>query len=106
MVLGGIIMNQINDYFVEFVLPVDGDGIRKDIAELINSDINNYREHMISQYNGDTCKTTDEFCFKKFLNDYSIAINVFGLHKEYNCRGSFNKFISYCWQTIKEDFCQ
>ena len=99
-------MNQITDYFVEFILPINGEGIRKDIAELINADINNYREHMINQYNGDISKGTDEFCFKKFLNDYSIAINVFGLHKEYNCKGSFNKFISSCWQTIKEDFCQ
>ena len=63
---------------------------------------------MIKQYNGDNIKGTDEFCFKRFLNEYSTAINVFGLHQEYNCKGSFNRFISSSWQIVNgnERFCQ
>ena len=101
-------MEQIKDYFTEAIIPKDMSGIRPDIAGLINADINSYREHMIKQYNGDIQRATDEFCFKKFLNEYSTAINVFGLHQEYNCKGSFNKHISYCWQMINgnEEFCK
>ena len=83
-------------------------GIRPDIAVLINADINSYREHMIKQYNGDVQRATDEFCFKKFLNEYSTAINVFGLHQEYKCKWSFNKHVGYGWQMINgnEEFCK
>jgi hypothetical protein len=88
------------DYFLEAIVPENADGIRPDIAELINSDINCYRDYMIRQYNGNTEKATDEFCFKKFLNEYSTAINVFGLHSEFNCKSSFNRFINYCWQVV------
>lgn len=90
----------MRDYFLEAIISNDVEGIRPDIVKLINSDICNYREHMIKQYNGITEKATDEFCFKKFLNDYTTAINIFGLHKEYNCKSSFNRFISSCWQII------
>lgn len=93
----------MKDYFLEAIIPKDIEGIRPDIAELINADINNYRAYMIKQYNEDTIKATDEFCFKKFLNEYSVAINVFGLHQEYNCKGSFNRFISTCWQMINNN---
>lgn len=91
----------VKDYFKEIIIPKDTEGIRPDIIEIINEDINNYRTYMIKQYNGDEKRATDEFCFKKFLNEYSTAINVFGLHKEYNCKGSFNRFISSCWQMMK-----
>ena len=99
----------MRDYFKEALIPKnDMEGIRPDIAELINTDVNNYREHMIKQYNGNEERATDEFCFKKFLNEYSTAINIFGLHQEYNCKGSFNRHIGYCWQMINgnEEFCQ
>lgn len=98
----------MKDYFLESIIPKNIGGIRSDIAELINADINKYREHMIKQYNGDKNKATDEFCFRKFLNEYSTAINVFGLHQEYNCKGSFNRFISSCWKIVNEneEFCQ
>ena len=101
-------MRQMTDYFVEAIIPKDMSGIRPDITGLINADINSYREHMIKQYNGDVQRATDEFCFKKFLNEYSTAINVFGLHQEYNCKGSFNRHIIYCRQMVNgnEDFCQ
>lgn len=88
------------DCFQEAIIPQNTDGIRPDIAELINEDMINYRRYMIKQYNGNEERATDEFCFKKFLNEYSTAINIFGLHKEYDCKGSFNKFISNCWQII------
>lgn len=96
------------DYFKEALIPKDMEGIRPDIAEIINNDINKYRNHMIKQYNENKEKATDEFCFRKFLNDYSTAINVFGLHEEYNCKGSFNRFISSCWQILngEDKFCQ
>ena len=94
----------MRDYFKEALIPKDDmEGIRPDIAELINTDVNNYREHMIKQYNGDKKIATDKFCFKKFLNEYSTAINIFGLHKEYNCKGSFNKYINYCWQMVNRN---
>lgn len=62
---------------------------------------------MIKQYNEDVGKATDKFCFKKFLNEYSTVINVFGLNQEYNCKGSFNRVISAWWQMISEndEFC-
>lgn len=90
----------MKDYFKEAIIPKDTKGIRPDIAELINTDICRYREHIVKQYNGDEQRATDEFCFKNFLNEYSTAINVFGLHKEYNCKGSFNRHINYCWQMV------
>ena len=55
----------MRDYFKEALIPKDDmEGIRPDIAELINTDVNNYREHMIKQYNGNEERATDEFCFK------------------------------------------
>jgi hypothetical protein len=93
------------DYFLEAIIPENTDDIRSDIAELINSDINSYRDYMIRQYNGDAERATDEFCFKKFLNEYSAAINVFALHSEFNCKGSFNRYINYCWQVVNGYIC-
>lgn len=90
----------MKDYFLEAIIPDGMKGIRPDIALLINTDILNYREFMIKRYNGNDERATDEFCFKNFLNEYSTSINVFGLHKEYNCKGSFNRFISSCWQLL------
>lgn len=40
-------MNQMNDYFELALMPEDVKGIRPDIAELINTDIDNYKLHMI-----------------------------------------------------------
>lgn len=93
----------MKDYFKESIIPDGTEGIRPDIAELINTDINHYREYMIKQYNGNEQKATDEFCFKKFLNEYSTAINIFGLHQEYNCKASFNRHISYCWSIVNRN---
>jgi hypothetical protein len=93
----------LKDYFLGAIIPENTDGIRPDIIELINSDINSYRDYMIQQYNGDIEKATDGFCFKKFLNEYSTAINVFGLHSEFNCKGSFNRHINSCWQVVNEN---
>lgn len=58
----------MKDYFRETIIPNDIEGIRLDIVELINTDINNYRKYIIKQYNGNEQRATDEFCFKKFLN--------------------------------------
>ena len=69
-------MNQTKDYFKLSIIPKDVEGIRPDIACLINTDVNNYREHMIKQYNGDDQKATDEYCFRRFLNEYSTAISI------------------------------
>lgn len=97
----------MKDYFLDALIEIDDDldnmNIRPDIASLINDDIRSYRRHMIKQYNSNTERATDAFCFKKFLNDYSVAINVFGLHGEYNCRRSFNGFIDGCWQYINNE---
>ena len=90
----------MRDYFRDAIIPSNTDGIRPDIAELINADVNKYRDHMIRQYNGNQERATDEFCFKKFLNEYSTAINIFGLHQECNCKGSFNRYISQCWEMV------
>ena len=65
--------------------------------------MNRYRNHMIKQYNGDIQRVTDEFCFHNFLNEYLTAINIFGLHQEYNRKGSFNKYINYCWQMVNKN---
>ena len=91
----------MKDYFLDALIPENTSGIRDDVRQLINKDVCNYREYSIKQYNGITEKATDEFCFRKFLNDYSMAVNVFGLHEEYNCKGSFNRFISCCWQILQ-----
>lgn len=88
------------DYFTEAIIPDGTDGYRPDIIKTINKDIISYRRHMIKQYNNDEQRATDEFCFTKFLNDYTTAINVFGLHKELNCKSSFNGFINSCWDMI------
>ena len=90
------------DYFREAVIPEGAEGIRPDIAKLINKDVENYREFMVKKYNGNEEKAADEFCFRKFLNEYSIAINVFSLHDEYDCKGSFNRYINACWQFLKK----
>lgn len=70
---------------------------------MINNDIRSYRQYSISQYNNNEERGTDEFCFRKFLNEYTTAINVFGLHQEMNCKGSFNKFINASWCLLKCD---
>lgn len=100
-------INMINDYFKYFMYQIDDDlcGTRKDIAEIINTDIEKYRNFSIKQYNNDKEKGTDEFCFRNFLNDYNVAINIFGLHSELDCKGSFNRFITGCFGELsaKED---
>lgn len=58
---------------------------------------------MIKQYNGDEQKATDEFCFRRFLNEYTTTINVFGLQQEYNCKRSFNRRISYYWEMVNRN---
>ena len=47
MIVLEVRMEQIKDYFTEAIIPKDISGIRPDIAELINSDMNRYRDHMI-----------------------------------------------------------
>lgn len=90
----------MKDYFLEAIIPDDAEGIRPDIAELINKDIGSYREYMIKQYNGAIEKATDEFCFTKFLNEYQVAVNVFDLHSNLVSKRSLNRCIEMCWQIV------
>ena len=64
------------------------------------SDLNRYREYSVRQYNYDSKKGTDEFCFKKFLNEYSVAVNVFSLHGVFFNKRHFNKIIETCRQEL------
>lgn len=93
-------MEEHRDYFTEVIIPKNTNGIRPDIVKLINEDINKYRDYSIKKYNGDIKRATDDFCFRQFLNEYSTAINIFGLHEEYNCEYSFNRFINSYWQIV------
>lgn len=89
------------DYFEYFKLErVEGNGYSITAIDAINSDLEKYHNYMINKYNNDELRASDGFCFKKFLEDYSKAINVFGLHEELNCRKSFNRFIDNCYKEI------
>lgn len=89
------------DYFNYFKIErIEGIGYSLKAIDAINSDLEKYHKYMINKYNNDESRASDGFCFKKFLEDYSVAINVFGLHEELNCKGSFNRFINYCYEEI------
>lgn len=92
------------DYFRENKYAIDDDlhGIRKDVAMIINEDIEKYREYSVVRYNNDEDRATDKFCFKEFLNEYNVAINVFGLHSEFG-KSPFNKFITSSFQGLLYD---
>lgn len=94
----------MRDYFKEAIISKNTDEISPDIAELINTDINNYREYMVKQYNGDEEQATDKFCFKKFLNEYSTAINVFGLHQDN--KEILNKYIERHLEKMYDPRCE
>ena len=88
----------MRDYFKEALIPKDDmEGIRPDIAELINTDVNNYREHMIKQYNGDEEKATDEFCLLDDLQVIGTANMADGtLHIDLVCT-NWNKRFETDW---------
>ena len=90
----------MKDYFEEAISlfpTVDGRYAPEDI---FREDIEKYREYIIKQYNGDIEKATDEFCFRKFLNEYQIAVNVFGLRTNMTTERSLNRCIEMCWQIV------
>lgn len=89
------------DYFNYFKIErTEGNGYSLEAIDVINSDLEKYHNYMIKKYNNDELRASDGFCFKKFLEDYSVAINVFGLHEEMNCKRSFNRFINDCYVEI------
>ena len=89
------------DYFNYFKIErTEGNGYSLEAIDVINSDLEKYHNYMFKKYNNDELRASDGFCFKKFLENYSVAINVFGLHKEMNCKRSFNRFINDCYVEI------
>ena len=92
------------DNFIKAVEFVRNIRMRDDVRHEIILDIFRYREHNIMQYNEDLDKATDKFSFTQFLRFYNIAINVFNLHDEYSCKGSFNRFISVSYDAIDNNW--
>ena len=91
-----------NDYFTYFkLIREEGNGYSLEAIDVINSDLEKYRNYTLNLYNHDQLLALDEFCFKKFLHEYSIAINIFGLHEEMCCKRSFNRFIDSGYKEIK-----
>lgn len=89
------------DYFKYFKLPeIEGRGYSLEAIDTINDDIEKYRSYMINKYNFDIERATDQYAFRIFLKDYEVAVNVFGLHEEMNCKKSFNRFINYCYSEL------
>lgn len=91
------------DNFIKAVELVRNIRMRDDVRHEIVLDILRYRENNIKQFNEDLDKATDKLSFTHFLRFYNIAINVFNLHDEYSCKGSFNRFISVSYDTIAMD---
>ena len=90
----------MKDYFTEAIslFPVvDG---RYSPEDIFREDIEKYREYIVKQYNGDENRATDEFCFRKFLNEYHIAVNVFSLHSNMATKFALNQCIEMCWQIV------
>lgn len=92
------------DNFIKAVEFVRNIRMRDDVRHEIILDIFRYREHNIMQYNEDLDKATDKFSFTQFLRFYNIAINVFNLHDEYSCKGSFNRFISVSYDAMDNNW--
>lgn len=90
------------DYFenAKYIIDDELEGVRKEVAEIINSDIEKYKEFSIKRNDCNQIAGTNIYSFRAFLNDYSIAINVFGLYSELDCRGSFNRFITSQFQEL------
>lgn len=81
------------DYFEKIIIPNEDTNIPEKIKQLINHDIREYKKRSIEENEGSVIKATGQYNVRKFLNEYSNAINLFGLHSEYNCKNIFNKFI-------------
>ena len=92
------------DNFINAIELVRHIRMRDDVRHEIVLDILRYREHNIKQYNEDLDKALDKFSFTQFLRFYNIAINVFNLHDEYSCKGSFNRFISVSYDAIDNNW--
>ena len=75
---------------------------RPDVDATWNADVERYMAHCIRQYNNDVNRGTDKFCLSNFLNQYSISINVFGLHAEMDGGHSFNRLISLGWEVYND----
>lgn len=71
-----------------------------EIRHRIALDLFKYREHSIEQKCNMVRPGVDLEAYKKFVDDYYIAINVFGLHSEYNNKAAFNDFIIKCIENI------
>lgn len=91
----------MKDYFREgrFILLNLKGRVAPEVLNQIISDLDNYREYLLRQYNNDNKKATDEHNFRAFLNDYTKAVNVFGLHKNLTKR-PFNRVIAILWSTV------
>lgn len=90
----------MKDYFTEAIAlfpVVDG---RYSPEDIFREDIKKYREYIVRQYNDDEYRATDEFCFRKFLNEYQIAVNVFNLHSNIITKRALNQCIEMCWQIV------
>lgn len=91
----------MKDYFAEAVslFPAYADETFT-TNDIFREDIEKYKEYIIRQYNGNIEKATDEFCFKKFLNEYQVAVNVFNLHSNMTTKRALNQCIEMCWQIV------
>ena len=90
----------MKDYFAEAISlfpAIDG---RHSVEDIFREDVEKYREYIVRQYNGNEQRGTDEFCFTKFLNEYQVAVNVFGLHSNLVTKRSLNRCIQVCWQVV------
>ena len=86
------------DYFkfgISILKSLKGD---KNAMNLIITDIENYRTYTLRQYNYEVKRATDEFNFRKFLNEYTVAINVFNLHKSE--KKTINRAIVLLWENV------
>ena len=90
----------MKDYFTEAISLFPAASGRYATEDVFREDIEKYREFIVMQYNGDVKRATDEFCFKKFLNEYQVAVNVFGLHSRTTTKRSLNRCIEMCWQIV------
>lgn len=90
------------DYFenAKYIIDDELEGIRKDVTEIINGDIEKYKNFSIKRNDNNQTAGTNIYSFRQFLNNYNIAINVFGLHSELDCKGSFNRFITSQFQEL------
>lgn len=90
----------MKDYFSEAISLFPIEKGRYSAEDIFREDIEKYKTYMIKQYNNNIERATDEFCFTNFLNEYKVAVNVFGLHSNLTTKRLLNRCIETCWQIV------